>query len=416
MAQYYQFSLVTLAGTREDTTHGLLRPCNNMPWARLVQIPYTDKSGTQAGRLYAYKRRVPLADDYWAAVRESILFRRGWILQEWLLSKRILWYTSKGMFFECQTDGARSEYAERVLVDNAHRSQLQLKGSFHFASSSILDVWYAAIEVYSSCHLTKPEQDRILAVAGLAKEVSLILANKKCEVYLAGHWLRDIHQSLFWEEEHEAAPWAMKVDPAPSWSWASVMTPVKWPARDKDVKKAVQLVGICHTKRDSHHQIECVVDKGWTASISGRKVEFDPTNISACLHVRGKLHTVHIRGYLIDGSTAASLTGYATAPNTCRWRALCAPNRPEVVAGWVSAEGLKGNGCADVGIAVHALHVSTRYARTGVLIKHHDPVLDVLLLEEVDPHVFRRVGVGRIFDMELIRQLGAAGNRDIQLV
>ncbi|KAB5576210.1 heterokaryon incompatibility protein-domain-containing protein [Coniochaeta sp. 2T2.1] len=291
MAQYYQFSLLTLAGTTEDTTHGLLRPCNDMPWARLVQIPYTDKSGTRPGRFFAYKRRVPLADDYWAAVRESILFRRGWILQEWLLSKRILWYTSKGMFFECQTDGARSEYGERVLVDNAHRSQLQLKGSFHFASASILDVWYAAIEVYSSCHLTKPEQDRILAVAGLAKEVGLILANRKCEVYLGGHWLRDIHQSLLWEEEHEAAPWARKVDRAPSWSWASIMTPMKWPARDKDPKKAVQIVGLCHTRRDSRHQMECVVDKGWTASISGRKVEFDPTNISACLHARGKLHT-----------------------------------------------------------------------------------------------------------------------------
>ena len=194
------------------------------------------------------------------------------------------------------------------------------------------------------------------------------------------------------------------------------MAPVKWPARDKGLKKAVDAVGICRKRGDSHHQTECVVDRSWTASTSGRKLEFDPTNISACLHARGKLHTVHIRGYLVDVSTAASLTAYGTAPTKCKWRALCAPSRPEVVAGWVSAEGLEDDGCADVGIAVHALHISTRYARTGVLIKHHDPVLDVLLLEEIDPRVFRRVGVGRIFDMDLIKELEEAAKRDIQLV
>ncbi|KAH8912991.1 HET-domain-containing protein [Coniochaeta sp. PMI_546] len=308
MAQYYQFSLLTIAGTMSDMADGLLQPYpdESAPWgSSLVQLPYRDKTGAPAGNLFVYKRQVPVADDYWAAVRESILFRRGWILQEWLLSKRLLWYTSKGLFFECHTEGARSEYAEQVMVANARsdlRSQLQLKGSFHFDSASILDVWYSAIEVYSSCQLTKPDQDRILAVAGLAKEVGLILADKlrervvdgvHHEVYVAGVWLRDIHRGLLWEEDHAAAPCTTRVDQAPSWSWASLMTPVRWAEKDKEGKEALKVVGLCQKRRSSHdHQPEYVVDKGRALGRSdGRRAEFDPTNMFACLHVRGTLRT-----------------------------------------------------------------------------------------------------------------------------
>lgn len=93
-----------------------------------------------------------------------------------------------------------------------------------------------------------------------------------------------------------------------------------------------------------------------------------------------------------------------------------------MIAGWGSAERLRNGNeatiCADAGIAVHALHVSTRFARSGMLIKDHDPVLDVLLLEETgfESHTFRRLGVGRVFDMSLIREFETTSERDIQLV
>ena len=116
---------------------------------------------------------IPLVDDYWALVRNSILFRRGWILQEWLLSKRLLWYTPTGLFFECQTNTPRTDGQEAVnsqLAKPDLQAHLWLKASFHFTDAPILHFWYHALEVYSACHLTKPKQDRILAVAGLAEE------------------------------------------------------------------------------------------------------------------------------------------------------------------------------------------------------------------------------------------------------
>lgn len=66
----------------------------------------------------------------------------------------------------------------------------------------------------------------------------------------------------------------------------------------------------------------------------------------------------------------------------------------------------------------HALHVSTRYLQTGLLFKHKDPVLDVLFLEEVNGNggTFRRVGVGRIFEQDLLKEFKAAEASLIQLV
>lgn len=218
MAQYYQHSLFTVAGTMQDMKNGLLQPYSEdaAPWGPnstlgLVRLPYRDRTrGEQAGHFFVYRRQVPVVDDYWATVRKSNLFTRGWILQEWLLSKRLVWYTPRGLFLECHTDGPRTEYQERILAENAQphlRSQLQLKGSFYFDNIDILDFWYKTIEHYSSCELSYPNKDRIEAVAGLAKEVGRVLANRAREAvvdgvhhetYLAGLWLRGLHHGLLW--------------------------------------------------------------------------------------------------------------------------------------------------------------------------------------------------------------------------
>jgi hypothetical protein len=450
MAQYYQFSIVTIAGTMSNIENGILNPYLDepAPWAsKLVRLPYRDKMNAQAGFFYVYRRKVRLVDEYLASVRNCHLFRRGWILQEWLLSKRLLWYTPTGLFFECHTDNPRTDCQERIAFENAKpdvRSSLQLKASFNSTNASILDFWYHALEVYSACYLTKPDQDRILAVAGLGKEVGQILINPKQELaieaeiqnemYLSGLWLYDIHHGLLWEEDHSSQPWTTRVNNTPSWSWSSLMTKVKWPERDQGAKEAFRVTGVCLRRRDRHERPEHMVvgkrvfqrfDDTGPENIAGglQKVLFDPTNMFACIHIRGKLHTVHVRGYLETEENlyiAAFSTAYGTSPTACRWRAICSPSRPEIIIGWGSLEQLRTEptSCADYGIAVHALHVSTRYIRSGLLIKRTDPVLDVLFLEEIHGgnHMYKRLGVGRIADGQLIKEFHKSKDQAIQLI
>lgn len=450
MAQYYQFSLFTIAGTMQNMENGILHPYQDdaTPWAsKLVRLPYRDKTHTKAGYFYVYKRKVPLVDEYWSSVRESILFRRGWILQEWLLSKRLVWYTSQGLFFECQQDTPRTDAQEMIQLARAKpdlQSHLFLKSSFHVSNSYILDFWYHAVEVCSECHLTKPELDRILAITGIAKEVGRILANPRQEVgreievqnvaFLSGLWLRDIHHGLLWEEDHSSQPWTTRIHEAPSWSWASLITQVKWPQRCQGMQEAMTVLGICLSKQAKHERPEhLIVNKGALpppsntnpeVNVSGpQKMLFDPTNMSSDLHIRGKLCTVHVRGYLESKEnlySAAMSTAYSPVPTACNWRAICSPTRPEIIAGWGSLEQLRttDNSCADSGVAVRALHVSTRYVKSGILIKRSDPVLDVLFLEKVteDSNVYKRLGLGRIADGHLMKEFHKVDEQNIQII
>ncbi|KAF2790135.1 hypothetical protein K505DRAFT_311975 [Melanomma pulvis-pyrius CBS 109.77] len=440
MAQYYQYSIFTIAGTKEDMTDGILVPSqdNVTPWAsRLAQLPYRDKNNALAGHFYVYKRKIPLVDDYVSQVRDSILFRRGWILQEWLLSKRIIWYTTHGLFFECQQELPRADDQSQLtfaLASSELQSHLQLKASFHHSAPSILDFWYHALEVYSTCYLTQPNLDRVLAVSGLAKEVGAILARSKAgetgadvekEVFVSGLWLRDIHRGLLWEEDHSAQPWTTKVEGTPSWSWTSLLTQMKWPDKGQGTQPVCKVTAICSRERKKHNLADFIVEGNFLQPTTpmSEPARFDPTNKFSCLHIRGRLHTVHVRGYLLTEEnlyTAAFSTAYDPAPKECRWRAICSPKRPEIIAGWGSLEQLpvEENTCADFGVAVRALLVSTRYLRSGILLKRSEPVLDIVFLEVVDGDngVYRRLGVGRVADRELIRDFESMKEQDIQLI
>jgi hypothetical protein len=456
MAQYYQFSLLTVAGTMPDTEHGFLSPNTSespsagdslnpgegdrTPWAnRLVQLPYRGEAGAQAGVFYVYRRKARLVEDYWSLVRGSALFGRGWILQEWLLSTRLLWYTPRGLFFECRSDRPRTECREKIELEVAEadmRSHLQLKASFNCTDKSILDFWYNALQVYSACDLSKTDQDRVLALAGLAKEVRQILVNSKPEaeaqneVYLSGLWLSDIHRGLLWEEHRDAQPWR-SVNGVSSWSWASIMCKVRWPERSRGVQAALKVTGVCLRRRERHERPQYATEGkqglrafGDTTSdaIAGvfQTPPFDPTNTFSCLHVRGRLATVHVRGYLDTKEKlhkATVCTVYNLSPASYKWRAICSPARPEIIAGWGSLERLGPSAdCADFGLAVRALHVSTRYLTSGLLIKRADPVFDVLFLEEIQSGVYTRLGIGRIADEYLTGEFGKLEEEAFQLI
>ncbi|KAF2647721.1 hypothetical protein K491DRAFT_763527 [Lophiostoma macrostomum CBS 122681] len=219
----YQFSIFTLVGTSEEMSNGILhqQPEDVTPWAsNLVRLPYRDERNALAGHFYVYRRRMPLVDEYISQIRSSILFKRGWILQEWLFSKRILWYTPHGLFYECHQELPRAYDQSQLafnLTNPGLRAYLQLKASFYFLNTNILNFWYHALEVYSGQHLTKPEKDRIMALSSLAKKVGTILTNPKQstaaqidlqkEIYVAGMWLRDLHYGLLYEEDHSAQGW-----------------------------------------------------------------------------------------------------------------------------------------------------------------------------------------------------------------
>ncbi|KAF2720574.1 HET-domain-containing protein [Polychaeton citri CBS 116435] len=135
--------------------------------------------------------------------------KRGWCVQERLLSKRILSFGSTGVILSC-SEMVTSETHGQCKPEVSYLSGLRVE--------SAAETWHKFIAVqYSGCELTRPS-DRLPAIAGVAR----VLSNARKEAkYLAGHWDVDLPYTLLWHGSgsisKRAESWR-----APSWSWASL--------------------------------------------------------------------------------------------------------------------------------------------------------------------------------------------------
>jgi hypothetical protein len=156
---------------------------------------------------------------------DSMLAQRGWVLQERLLSARVLYFGCESMYFECSTN-VRIDSChyplEELSMEGIEKSALQ---KLEYGPGSIQD-WMLTAKVYSRTELTRPI-DKLPALSGLASYF-----HRYTKVpYLAGLWHQDLHRQLCWhtrvkiEDGIHGKP-SSEVYMAPSWSWASVNRPV----------------------------------------------------------------------------------------------------------------------------------------------------------------------------------------------
>jgi hypothetical protein len=442
MAQYYQHSLLTIATTAKSyLTKGILESYNQsaIPWANPpVQLEYRSESSPDevGNHFYVYERRQRLVDDYWDNVRSTEIFNRAWILQEWMLSKRFLWYTPEGMFFECHSKRSRTPAGEQIsqAISNQELHYLfKLKQGLHWTNTSIMDFWYDTIEVNSTFDIGRLS-DRIPAISGLGTEVAKILAAvapgeyqhderaPKWVVYIAGLWLHDIHRGLLWEVDPSAPDAIRSVESVSTWSWASYFAPVKLPKSDSGVRHEMAITGLCLQEQTESHepQWKCAENKVTQMPNEGL---FDSVNTFSCLHIEGVVLPVWIRGFLRrsdDIKTVAFATCYGEAPKMGRWRAIHSNFDDDVIIGWASVERLpkERDVCDDHGSKALALHVSTRYFKVGWMLTRSLPVLDLLFVKEKAgrPGVYERIGVGRVFDNSVCQRFQAAAKKYVQLI
>jgi len=153
-------------------------------------------------------------------VLDSPLSNRGWILQERVLSPRILHFGKTQLFWECRAkcfaeDGHLFQQQSR---DKNIAPFLNLLHDPSMSSNGIYRAWSAIVEEYSSRKLTKGS-DKFSALSGLAR----VVAMRSNDTYLAGLWLRNLHWDLQWTTYQVWEPDFRKSDKqwrAPSWSWA----------------------------------------------------------------------------------------------------------------------------------------------------------------------------------------------------
>jgi hypothetical protein len=250
----------------EDSDAGLFfdrGPLAVVPFT--FEIPDTRPRERKGRRVGWRPGRYHLVDPsiWYSNISQAPLNARGWVMQERLLARRIVHFCRDQIFFECHeweacelfprgVPGTRTFrvrdtqmpwYGRFKSLTLGQRRQVQRRrwmreiGAPRRADPDIayLPLWGELVETYSALALTKPE-DKLTAFSGIAK-LTQQRPEMSDDVYLAGLWRRHLPYHLLWTRgkpflprvrEGGDCPISTKATTyiAPSWSWASVQSPV----------------------------------------------------------------------------------------------------------------------------------------------------------------------------------------------
>ena len=208
MGEIYETAWMTIvASNAKDANEGLF--IDRPELYPSLELPYLDINGEQHGSYFMDFSREYLGHEN-GARQEGPLFRRAWVTQEWLLSRRAVYYTKELMVWLCKT------------VQISEKGFLRPDMAERFGSAI---QWTPLIEYHSAKDLTY-ETDRLVSLSGICREMAKI---KPDDEYHWGIWKSEIHWNLLWRRSDGSV--GIKSDNplnAPSWSWASVLGHVKF--------------------------------------------------------------------------------------------------------------------------------------------------------------------------------------------
>ncbi|KAK8062785.1 hypothetical protein PG997_014882 [Apiospora hydei] len=160
------------------------------------------------------------------------LLKRGWVYQERLLSPRVLHFCRRELLFECRA-GNQCQCGEREPEVGPKEIFAQLlTGDAALDSRQSHRGWWAMTRQYSQLRLTF-EKDVLLALSGIAWRIGDTRPAE--DDYLCGIWKSTLPYGLLWyvpdpNLESPAGSYPQRAsDPrVPSWSWASIVGPIRW--------------------------------------------------------------------------------------------------------------------------------------------------------------------------------------------
>lgn len=221
MADIYQNSYLTIsAASARSSIDGFLAPkllprCLEGPFEQVrFQLPFSCPEGEIGTITLDYSH-------FWEkSLSPEPLDHRAWAMQERILSKRVLIYGTSTLTWHCENS---------ILGWNSwlrHHQKISIKLRKGDEELHKL-TWRNLVAMYSRCQLTLSE-DKLPAISGLAGDVmSKSKPGQSPGRYLAGIWESDLLNSLTWctslNQSRNVRDFQYR---APTWSWASVDSPV----------------------------------------------------------------------------------------------------------------------------------------------------------------------------------------------
>ncbi|KAH8779392.1 heterokaryon incompatibility protein-domain-containing protein [Hyaloscypha finlandica] len=196
-----------LAASAATSTAGFLQPRNNLGRVEdtCFKLPFLDAGGAKGSVILAQK---PLFE-----TKSEPVDNRAWILQEQLLSPRLLIFGSERIWWSCFTSSTPA------MTQNALETNVILRDAR----------WEAIVEEYTQRKRTIPN-DMLPAISGIAEDYQ----HNAEIIYLAGLWKHSFPHNLLWfnlksQERANNRTISLCKRPskyrAPTWSWASIDDP-----------------------------------------------------------------------------------------------------------------------------------------------------------------------------------------------
>jgi hypothetical protein len=162
-------------------------------------------------------------------VDNAPLNNRAWVFQERFSARRVLHVGSHQAIWECREMDA-SEMFPAGLHVIATAGSITKSSHHDLFTDPLVELagnWRSMVEKYTKCGMTKPT-DKLVAFNGI---VQAIVKNRggRC---VAGVWEQNLAFDLCWfrfDEMEELFPISETSFRAPSWSWASVDGPIRYP-------------------------------------------------------------------------------------------------------------------------------------------------------------------------------------------
>ena len=244
MSDIYSNAIVTISADAAPDSHcGFLKCEQRMIPVKRFEVP---GSGSERTEICIRKKGAGDRDSFnhhfWRGPARSPLSRRGWILQESVLSPRILHFTAEELTWECATlSRCECQYGPHIFPSS---KPLKLRIDdllFHRR-------WGTLVDNFTDRHLSY-WADRLPAISGIAQKMQASTKAKYC----AGLWSDAFPQCLLWRvlDRHEDMPFraciSTRIEPyhAPTWSWASVTGRVIIPSGDNNTAEPSDIEVIC---------------------------------------------------------------------------------------------------------------------------------------------------------------------------
>ncbi|KAF4336377.1 het-domain protein [Fusarium beomiforme] len=218
MREVYEHSYCNIAATASSDGRG---GCFRSRDARVVRpclVNMTVGGQTQRYQLIDF----PV---WYQMFERSPLNARAWVLQERLLSPRVLHFGIDQIVWECNELTACERYPlgihaplPKIQGPRAMRRFMTTPDP----ESAVLENWSLLVQAYSACGITK-DTDRLIALQGIVRMLQDVVRSP----FSSGLWMKDIERQLSWVVLSPKLARRPSEHIAPSWSWASLVGEVK---------------------------------------------------------------------------------------------------------------------------------------------------------------------------------------------